>query len=207
MYIPRKREDIELATSATAATVDVSKFGVTDAAGNLITSVPYILPVAEQWTALDNFIKDEASLKDRRGQFAERNGAVAPWNHRFDLRLMQNIRYKAGSDDKKHTLQFTLDIINVGNLLNKNWGVIPTSVTNPVVAKSFNDVTGNVVYNINPTNTAVTATEIIRDAAGTPVLKAGLPQVQTATAEIVRNRNIVSLSSVWQMQFGIRYIF
>ncbi len=207
MYIPRKREDIELANSATAATVDVSSFGVKDAAGNLITSVPYIVPVAEQWTALDNFIKDEASLKDRRGQFAERNGAVAPWNHRFDLRLMQNIRYNSGADDKKHTLQFTLDIINVGNLLNKNWGVIPTSVTNPIVAQRFNDITGNVVYNVNPTNTAVTATSIITDAAGAPVLKAGLPQVKTANAEIVRNRDIVTLSSVWQMQFGVRYIF
>ncbi len=211
MYIPRTREDIELQNTTLASTatvdngVDIRNFGILDVNGKLIEkAAPYTVSTDLQWNALDNFISNETSLKDRRGQFAERNGAVAPWNHRFDLRLMQNIRYNSGADDKKHTLQFTLDIINVGNLLNKNWGVIPTSITNPVTAQSYNTVTGNIVYTIP---VAVTATSLVTDAVGAPILVGGRPQVKTATAEIIRNRDIITLSSVWQMQFGVRYLF
>ncbi len=211
IYIPRKREDIELTNTILSTTpttdnaVDISSFGILGTDGNVIQkAAPYTVNGDLQYGALDKFISGEASLKDRRGQFAERNAAFAPWNHRFDLRLMQNIRYNAGIDNKKHTLQFTLDIINVGNLLNKDWGLIQSSVSNPVAAQSYNAVTGNIVYTVP---VAVTATSLVTDAAGAPVLVGGRPQVKTATAEIVRNRNISSLSSVWQMQFGVRYIF
>jgi hypothetical protein len=41
--------------------------------------------------------------------------------HTFDLRIDQNFSIKTGST--KHTLQISLDIQNLGNLLNSKWGV------------------------------------------------------------------------------------
>ena len=36
------------------------------------------------------------------------------------MKIIQDIFVNAG--DRKHTLQFTFDIYNLGNLLNKDWG-------------------------------------------------------------------------------------
>ncbi|KAA3439617.1 TonB-dependent receptor [Rufibacter hautae] len=75
---------------------------------------------AQQWTDLNAFIENDEYLKTRRGQYAERNGARTPWTHRVDLRLAQDIFANLGA--KNHTLQLTLDIFNVGNLFNQDWG-------------------------------------------------------------------------------------
>ncbi len=68
------------------------------------------------------FIEQDDYLKTRKGQYAERGGAVMPWHHRFDFKFAQDffITTKSG---KRNTLTFGVDIINVGNLLNKNWGL------------------------------------------------------------------------------------
>ncbi len=76
--------------------------------------------VAEQWTALNNFIEQDPYLKTRRGQYAERNGARTPWEHRFDLRVTQDLGITI--KERVHRFQLTFDIFNVGNLLNKDWG-------------------------------------------------------------------------------------
>lgn len=73
-----------------------------------------------QWAALDAYINQDKYLSTRRGQYVERNGATTPWEHRFDVRLSQDLGIKIG--EKVHKLQLTFDIFNVGNLLNKEWG-------------------------------------------------------------------------------------
>lgn len=75
---------------------------------------------AEQWTALDQYIQQDEYLKTRRGQYAERNGARTPWEHRFDLRISQDLGITI--KERVHKFQLTFDIFNVGNLLNKEWG-------------------------------------------------------------------------------------
>ncbi len=75
---------------------------------------------AEQWAALDAYIEQDEYLKTRRGQYAERNGARTPWEHRFDLRISQDLGITI--KDRVHKFQLTFDIFNVGNLLNKEWG-------------------------------------------------------------------------------------
>jgi len=78
---------------------------------------------AEIWEQLNVFIEQDPYLSKHRGQFAERNGARTPWSHIFDLHLAQDflINTRGG---KKHNLQITFDVFNVGNLLNKNWGLV-----------------------------------------------------------------------------------
>lgn len=46
---------------------------------------------ADQARIFDEFIDQDPYLSQRRGQVAERNGAVRPWVHRFDLRILQDM--------------------------------------------------------------------------------------------------------------------
>lgn len=91
---------------------------------NLVTipasgSNPAVSP-ADQWAALNAFIEGDDYLKDRRGKYAERNGARLPFQHQFDFRLLQEFAVKAGNSTNR--IQLSFDVINVGNLLNKEWG-------------------------------------------------------------------------------------
>ena len=45
-----------------------------------------------------------------------------PWHHRFDFKFAQDF-FVTTKSGKRNTLTFGVDIINVGNLLNKNWGL------------------------------------------------------------------------------------
>jgi hypothetical protein len=67
------------------------------------------------------FLDQDSYLSKHQGEYAEAYAASAPWVHTFDLRVAQNFSIKTG--DTKHTLQFTLDFLNFGNLINSKWGV------------------------------------------------------------------------------------
>ncbi|MFT2010063.1 TonB-dependent receptor [Pontibacter sp. 13R65] len=75
---------------------------------------------AAQWSRLNSFIESQEYLRTRRGQYAERNAARTPFTHQFDLKIIQDIFTNVGG--KRNTLQLSFDVLNVGNLLNKNWG-------------------------------------------------------------------------------------
>ncbi|WP_166336789.1 TonB-dependent receptor [Sphingobacterium chungjuense] len=75
---------------------------------------------AQQWEALNAYIDQDAYLSKMRGQYVERNGATMPWQHQFDLRIAQDIG--GMFRNTKNRIQLTIDIFNVGNLLNKDWG-------------------------------------------------------------------------------------
>ena len=74
----------------------------------------------EQWAALDAFISNDPYLSKHRGAYAERNAARLPFQNQFDFRLLQEFKIKVGSTTNK--LQLSFDILNVGNLINKEWG-------------------------------------------------------------------------------------
>ena len=72
-------------------------------------------------TAFFNFMEQDTYLSNNKGSYAEANAARSPWVHNFDLRLLREYYIKVGKT--KNTLQFSLDFLNVGNLLNSEWGV------------------------------------------------------------------------------------
>ena len=74
-----------------------------------------------QWAALDAFISGNEYLNSRRGDYAERNGDDGAWSNIIDLKLLQDFSMNFGGP-KKHTFQFSIDIFNFTNLLNKEWG-------------------------------------------------------------------------------------
>ena len=114
------------------------------------------ISAADQWTRLDAFIRQDDYLSSHRGQIAERFGAVNPWYSDFDLRILQDIGMDRGST--RHTFQITLDILNVANLINSDWGVrkvASASATSPLTLVRFN-AAGAPVFNFTgPTQTYV----------------------------------------------------
>ncbi|MVN22903.1 TonB-dependent receptor [Mucilaginibacter arboris] len=72
---------------------------------------------AQQWTDFQNFIKDNSYLRDHQGQNTTRNGDRMPWENHIDLKLSQDFYFV-----KQHKLEISVDIQNIGNLLNSKWG-------------------------------------------------------------------------------------
>lgn len=73
---------------------------------------------AQQRDAFFAFIDQDAYLSKHKGEYADRNGARFPWRNQFDVKILQDIFTNIGN--KRNSLQLSLDIFNVGNLLNNN---------------------------------------------------------------------------------------
>lgn len=138
---------------------------------------------AQQAEAFWNFVNQDPYLRKHKGEYAEAYGAYLPWIHRFDLRIAQDFRIKAGKTT--NTLQVSIDILNIGNLLNSSWGIIKsTSACNGARLLQYEGTDDNLVprysmYYDKATNS--------------------LP---TRTFESERDK-----TNCWQLQIGIRYMF
>jgi len=135
MYIPNK----------------ASELAFVDVAGKMTA--------AEQTAKFQEYIDNTPYLKARKGQYAERFGVVEPWRNRWDVKVIQDVFAKFGSD-RKYTLQLSLDIVNAGNLLNKNWGAYSKSdlantfgVIMPLTYKGVNHL-GEPTFTLNATDIA-----------------------------------------------------
>lgn len=73
-----------------------------------------------QRDAFWNYIEQDKYLSSRKGQYTERGGALMPWHHQFDFQLKQDFYVNVGG--KRNTIQLGVDVQNLGNLLNKDWG-------------------------------------------------------------------------------------
>ncbi len=104
-----------------------------------------------QGAAFEAFIQQDDYLSGIRGQYAERYAAIAPWRSRWDLKIMQDINFNI-SGDKVNTIQFSIDILNVGNLLSSEWGLIQNPNSIQPVGVSV-DGTGTPTYTFNPDQT------------------------------------------------------
>jgi hypothetical protein len=74
----------------------------------------------QQSDAFFAFVENNTYLKNHKGQYMDRYGALLPWVNNLDLRVMQDFAFNALS--RKHTFQFTVDVVNFLNLLNNSWG-------------------------------------------------------------------------------------
>ncbi|MGB0373563.1 MAG: TonB-dependent receptor domain-containing protein, partial [Flavobacteriaceae bacterium] len=80
-------------------------------------------------SAYNAFIEQDEYLKSRRGKYAERYGALSPWVSRWDVRFLQDYRIQRSSG-KTNVIQFSMDILNFGNLISSDWGLVqqPNSI-------------------------------------------------------------------------------
>ncbi|MCH6201686.1 carboxypeptidase regulatory-like domain-containing protein [Aquiflexum sp. LQ15W] len=83
------------------------------------TSSGRTFTAAEQSAAWEAFINQDKYLSANRGQIAERGAVFLPMVYRADFSASQTLL----TTSKKQNLEFRVDILNVGNLLNSDWGV------------------------------------------------------------------------------------
>ncbi|NJN26241.1 MAG: TonB-dependent receptor [Cyclobacteriaceae bacterium] len=132
---------------------------------------------AEQRAAFDKFIADN-DLEEYRGDYAPRNAFLLPWLNRFDVRVLQDLFTDIGK--RRNTLQLSLDIVNVGNLLSSDWGIRE----NLNGAQSLLSRSGAVSANPN-----FNMVQVSNQLPTTPFVNAS------------------GFNTTWNMQIGIRYIF
>jgi hypothetical protein len=53
--------------------------------------------------------------------YTEKYAGESPWFSQVDLRALQDFNFKVGK--KIRTIQISLDVINLGNLISSKWGV------------------------------------------------------------------------------------
>lgn len=128
---------------------------------------------ATQRAAFNRYIEQDDYLSDNRGQFAEKYGAVSPWYSRWDVRIMQEYSLAGGN-----SIQLSLDILNVGNLINNSWGVREVA--------TFTGLAQPIAVSV--------------DDQGVPTYSFDTTQTSTFF-------NDFSLNSRWQAQLGLRYNF
>jgi outer membrane receptor for ferrienterochelin and colicin len=171
IYIPR-----------TAADINLVPYTVTSNGTTTTVSA------ADQWTALDAFINGDKYLSKHRGQYAEKNGTRTPFTHIFDLHVAQDI-YITQKNGKRHTLQISFDVFNLGNMINNDWGRMYSTRT----GMNYNnygliDFTGYAADGTTPTFN----------------FKAPVKNDDKTVATI---DDFGVQSARWQGQLGLRYIF
>lgn len=97
-----------------------------------------------QAAAFETFIQQDDYLSGRRGNYAERYGALAPWRGKWDMKFIQELKV---SDD--NSIQFSIDILNVGNMINSDWGLVQQPNAVQPIGVSV-DGTGTPTYTFNP---------------------------------------------------------
>jgi hypothetical protein len=138
---------------------------------------------AEQQAAFDKFIDQDDYLKTRRGQYAERNGGLLPYLHRFDLSVAQDIFVKIGG--KRNSFQIRADILNFGNLVDNQFGVSQRATAPQLLNFVSRDANNVPSYRL--------ATQRLTD--GSTILARDTYQYNS------------SVFDVWSAQLGIRYTF
>ena len=77
--------------------------------------------VAEQQAAWEAYIQNDDYLSEHRGEYTERGAVFLPMVYRADLQLTQELF--ADFLGARNGLSVRADILNVGNLINSDWGI------------------------------------------------------------------------------------
>jgi len=156
VYVPGDQTEIQL--------VDI-----VDSNGNVTSTAN------QQWQQLNNYIENNSYLKSRRGNYVERNGAKTPWNHELDMKLQYAKQLKNG-----HRIALSLDMLNVFNFINPNWG--------------------RLVFVPNVVNSSFSLLNFVG-------IDNGQPQYQFNIDPDEQPWNVDLQNSRWRAQIGIKYGF
>jgi len=130
---------------------------------------------------LDGFIDSNSCLKGKRGQIVARNSCRTGFTNIMSLRLSQDIGF--GGDNN---LQLILDIENLGNMINSDWGLVDGYFA--------------------PSNIALANVTISGD--GSQYIYAPISAFTQVSPETIASKPAIArLPSVYRVQFGIKFNF
>lgn len=75
-------------------------------------------------TSFANWCNTNDYAKNHRGEFVDRYGLQAPFEHHINLHIAQSFFYDKTNNRK---IELSLDIMNLGNLINREWGMYSAS--------------------------------------------------------------------------------
>ena len=128
-----------------------------------------------------DFVHNDSYLKSHQGEYAEAYSVYSPWVHRVDFAYKHDFKLNVGKTT--HRLQVSLDVKNVLNIFNSEWGVAK------YMNSTLND--GRILRYENT------------DAQGYPVFST--PSAVSAKTETwVPN---YSIGQCWYASIGIKYMF
>lgn len=160
IYIPRDQSEMNFAPIAATSTTPA-------------------FSAAAEAAAWDAYINQDPYLSKHRGEYAVRNAVFLPFVHRLDMSVSQDVSFAAWGATR-HTVQFRMDIENLTNLLNSDWGVSQRLVNNQPLTSPTVDANGALQYKLRVVNGALMNHTFERTA---------------------------SLTDVYRIMFSIRYTF
>ncbi|MFI3316441.1 MAG: carboxypeptidase regulatory-like domain-containing protein [Rikenellaceae bacterium] len=125
-------------------------------------------------TAFAEWCSTDSYAKNNRGQWSERYGAQNPFEHHFNLHVSEYFVYNQAKNSK---IQLSLDVLNLGNMFNREWGMY--------YYQAYPGIAILDVESIDTTNGVTTATYSF---AG-------------------EENDIMDIYSRWRMQLGLRITF
>lgn len=129
------------------------------------------------------FAKNDPYLSAHQGEYAQRYAGHEPFYSRLDFRFLQDFYLKVNG--QKNTLQLSVDVINLMNMFNSSWGI------NDIYIGSNNQVTPLKFEGIDSaTGKAKVSMRKIDDNYMTSAYQ-----------------EPTSVSSTWNLQIGLRYMF
>ncbi|MGM9749337.1 MAG: TonB-dependent receptor, partial [Candidatus Cryptobacteroides sp.] len=127
------------------------------------------------------FVHNDKYLSKNQGKYAEAYSVYNPWVHRIDFSYKHDFRIKSGNS--MNTIQLSVDIKNILNLFNSNWGV----------SKTMNsDLNSGRILKYEKT-----------DAEGYPVFST--PKAVSGSTQVFTPNP--AIGQCWYASVGIKYMF
>jgi hypothetical protein len=181
MYIPTKAQLDDGSFKFTDA------IGGKDAQGNNIV----LMTAQDEKDAFWSLIQSNSYLKSHVGKYTDRYGYVMPWVHNFDFKFLEDVYTNIGKH--KYTLQISFDILNIGNMINSDWGTYKT-----MNSMSYDNIRLLTVAGV--------------DATGLPsytlnTLNFGKNNLTGAQNFVANSTWTNALTNAWSAMLGVRLIF
>jgi len=155
IYIPRSQAEMNFVTEKVGSGSDTATY-----------------TGAQQAAAFDAYINQDSYLSKHRGQYAQRNAAFLPMVWRLDGSISQDLGAMLGG--QSHRLQVRLDVLNLTNLIDKNWGLGESFTQLRVLSYAGLDANGAATYKLASVGSKLISSSYITTASSSDVWRIGL---------------------------------
>jgi len=188
IYIPRSASEINL--------IDAGSYNKTTMSGTTTGTTADPRNASQIWNQLNNFINQDNYLSKRRGRYAQSNSVTNPFYKHMDLNVTHDLFFytKNGAEKDKHTLRLSVDIVNLGNLVNRNWGLVKSPTISNFLRFEGMAADGKTPLFSFPYSDATNLVPLVNSFSNNTSLTSF-------------GNNTLYYNSRFQVQFGIRYMF